>query len=138
MSLGYIGLCKKILEDEQVVIYSYAGENWNDGGKSKTGDVHLQDGMITIYKDCLEQVDVHRHIKKTPSGRKKTIEKRIVTIPSLDDYIKSERIVIDQECKNAFRCGSMKVDYIAYRLLLHIFKRYQTGDELPDEERFIQ
>ena len=28
--------CKKELEDDEIVVYSYSGENWNDGGKSKS------------------------------------------------------------------------------------------------------
>lgn len=50
MSLGYIGICRKVAEDDYIVIYSYTGENWNDGGKSKHGDSQLQDGLFTIYK----------------------------------------------------------------------------------------
>lgn len=50
MSLGYTGICKKVAEDDHIVIYSYAGENWNDGGKSKHGDLQLQDGMFTIMR----------------------------------------------------------------------------------------
>ena len=51
MSLGYTGICHKVAEDEHIVIYTYAGENWNDGGKSKLGDSQLQDGIFTIQKD---------------------------------------------------------------------------------------
>ena len=32
----------------------------------------------------------------------------------------------------------MPIDYIAYRLLLHIFERYQLDGELPEKEGFIQ
>lgn len=71
MSLGYTGMCKKELEDDEVVIYSYSGENWNDGGKSKNGDSLLCDGRFTIYKDCLEEPEIHAKLKRMPSGSKK-------------------------------------------------------------------
>ena len=65
MSLGYIGICKKVAEDDSIVIYSYAGENWNDDGKSKRGDSQLQDGMFTIYKDSV-CIDIESCMPYTP------------------------------------------------------------------------
>ena len=48
MSLGYTRMCKKELDDDEIVIYSYSGENWNDGGKSKSGDSLLYDAQNKI------------------------------------------------------------------------------------------
>lgn len=50
MSLGIAGVCKKYLEDDGVVIHTHAGENWNDRGKSKSGDAQLQNGIMLIDK----------------------------------------------------------------------------------------
>lgn len=83
MSLGYTGMCKKELEDDEIVIYSYAGENWNDDGKSKSGDSLLCDGSFIIHKDCFEEPEIHSKSKRMPSGRKKIIEKRITHVPIL-------------------------------------------------------
>lgn len=47
---GYIGLCKKILEDEELVIYSYAGENWSDGGKSK---------CVSASRKCRQEKEIY-------------------------------------------------------------------------------
>lgn len=139
MSLGYAGLCKKELEDDELVIYSYSGENWNDGGKSKNGDRLLYDGRFVICKDCLEEPEIHTKLKKMPSGRKKILEKRITHVPNIVEYVRDKRIVVEKECKNAFkRSPSIPIDYIAYMLLLSVFKRYQVDGCLPEKDSFIQ
>lgn len=139
MSLGYTGMCKKELEDDEIVIYSYSGENWNDGGKSKSGDSLLYDGSFTIYKDCLEQLEIHTKLKKMPSGRKKMSKKGITHVPNIYKHIENGKIVIEKECKNAFkRYDDASIDYIAYMLLIHIFEKYQLGGCLVEKEGFIQ
>lgn len=139
MSLGYTGMCKKELEDDELVIYSYAGENWNDGGKSKSGDSMLYDGSFIIYKDCLEEPEIHTKVEKTTSGKKKVTEKRITHIPNIFEYVDNKKIIVEKECKNAFRrYPMMPIDYIAYRLLLHIFESYQLHGKLPEKDCFIQ
>lgn len=85
MSLGYVGSCNLIYEDDKRVIYSYAGENWNDTN-SKVGDIDLQDGEFTIYKRCLEEPEIHEKIVKLPSHRKKKIVKRIIHVPHINNY----------------------------------------------------
>lgn len=136
MSLGYSGLCVKVMEDDEVAIYSYAGENLNDG-VSKIGDALLQDGMITIYKRCLKEPEIHSRLRRMPSGKKKLVAKRIPHFPSVDEHIQNGDIMIDKECKNAF-CKGYSFDYIAYRLLVHIFVNYQKKGGLPEKDSFIQ
>ena len=139
MSLGYTGMCKKELEDDEMVIYSYSGENWNDGGKSKSGDSLLYDGSFIIYKDCLEEPEIHTKLKKMPSGRKKVVEKRIPHFPHIYKHIENGKIVIEKECKNAFkRYSETSIDYIAYLLLIHIFEKYQLDGYLVENDGFIQ
>lgn len=112
MSLGYTGICKKVAEDDSIVIYSYAGENWNDGGKSKRGDSQLQDGMFTICKSsfCVD----------------------------MENCIQSGGVKIDRECKNAFQRPGIAVDYIVWMLLNHIFAYYKKNNHFPAQESFIQ
>lgn len=74
MSLGYSGLCVKVMEDDEVAIYSYAGENLNDG-VSKIGDALLQDGMITIYKRCLEEPEIHSRLRQCHQEKRSWLRK---------------------------------------------------------------
>ena len=138
MSIGYVGKCRMEMEDDEVAIYSYSGENWNDGGKSQRGDRELYDGSFIIYKDCLEEPEIHIKRKKMPSGRTKLVEKRIVHFPNLFEHLENRKIVIEKECKNAFKVQEMPIDFIASQLLLHVFERYQLEGELPEKEMFFQ
>jgi hypothetical protein len=112
MSLGYIGICQKYSEDDTAVIYTYSGENWNDGGQSKHGDRYLQDGIIFIDK-----------AKLTHDWKQILLDKSIY---------------LDRECKNAFHRNNIAIDYIAWRLLCKIFKILQTEGYFPEHEAFIQ
>lgn len=47
MSRGYYAEAKKIEECEDMAIYAYSGENWNDKN-SKEGDALLYDGRLAI------------------------------------------------------------------------------------------
>ena len=93
--------------------------------------------MITIYKRCLEEPEIHSWLRRMPSGKKKLVAKRIPHFPSVDEHIQNGDIMIDKECKNAF-CKGYSFDYIAYRLLVHIFVNYQKKGELPEKDSFIQ
>lgn len=73
-----------ILEDAQTVIYEYGGYNLND--LEYKNENHLYDGMIMISRACFIEPEIHKKIKKMPSGRRKVIYKRI---PVSVDYEKS-------------------------------------------------
>ena len=140
MSLGYCGKCMLIDEDNGMAIYSYSGENWNDEGVSKSGDIKLQDGVIIINKCCLEEPEIHRKLLKMPSGKKRMIEKRIICSPSIAKHIHDGNIIIEKPCKNDFaRDGYSSIKYyLAYHLLYKIFETYQKEGKLPDFEVFVQ
>ena len=139
MSLGYCGKCKLVYQDDEIARYAYAGENWNDN-ESVAGDMNLLDGVIAIYKKCLEEPEIHIKKKKTASGKKVTYEKRIIHTPSIGMHIEDGNIVIEKKCKNEFnRSESNDVEcYLAYRLLVKIFEAYQKDGVLPSEECFLQ
>ena len=129
MSLGYTGLCKKGLEDENIVIYTYGGENWNDE-KSQSGDINLQDGILVINKHDL-------NLPSTPYKAKR----RTVYFPPVMEYVSSGAVAVEKECKNAFiirEDSPITIDYIGYMLLLHILMRYEETAKFPDSECFIQ
>lgn len=139
LSLGYCGKCELIEQNDDIVRYAYSGENWNDE-MSRSGDIDLLDGTICISKRCLEEPEIHIKNKKTPSGKRITIEKRIVHTPSIGKHIVERDIVIEKKCKNEFkRMATGEVDcYLAYMLLIKIFEAYQGNGILPNEETFLQ
>lgn len=139
MSLGYCGKCKLIYQDDNIVRYAYSGENWNDK-KSVSGDINLLDGVICIYKKCLEEPEIHIKVKKFPSGRKRTYEKRIIHTPSIGKHIAEGEIVVEKKCKNEFQRMKESINdcYLASKLLNHIFEEYQKDGSVPEEVAFIQ
>ncbi len=139
LSLGYCGKCKLVYQDDNIVRYMYSGENWNDE-KSISGDINLMDGMICIYKKCLEEPEVHIKVKKSSSGKKYTYEKRIVHTPSIGEHIANREIVIEKKCKNEFKRYTTSDNdcYLAGKLLIKIFEAYQKDGNVPEEEVFIQ
>ena len=100
----------------------------------------MLDGIICIYKRCLEEPEIHVKNKKMPSGKRIAIEKRIVHTSSVGKYILNGDIVIEKECKNEFkRMAASGVDcYLADKLLKKIFEAYQREGTLPNEESFLQ
>ena len=139
LSLGYCGKCKLIYQDDNIIRYAYSGENWNDD-KSISGDIDLLDGVICIYKKCLEEPEVHIKVKKSSSGKKHTYEKRVVHTPSIGMHIANREIIIEKKCKNEFKryITSDNDCYLAGKLLIKIFEAYQKNGKVPETEAFIQ
>lgn len=90
MSIGYLGLCKKYIEDDNYVIY--IDENLN---REYRGDLHLQDGIIYIDKKDLPKPTVKTETVKKSSGRKQTIKKIIPVSCNLDELLDNGKIKIE-------------------------------------------
>ena len=136
MSLGYEGVCKLVDQDDEIAIYVYIGADIDC--KTQIAYRFDLDGVITIYKRCLEEPEIHTRIKRRPSGKKYESIKRITHIPDISKHLNNGDVIIEKECKNACRRGNMKTDYIAYRLLMKIFIYYQENGILPEHEMFMQ
>lgn len=93
MSLGYGGTCKKELEDENMVIYSYSSYNLNEEQFRNPGRIY--DGTIAINKSCLIEPEIHEKIKRMPSGRKKLIVKRIPKNIDISEMIEQGQLQIE-------------------------------------------
>lgn len=93
MSLGYGGSCKRELEDENMIIYSYSSYNLNEE-QFRNSD-RIYDGTITINKSCLIEAEIHEKIKKMPNGRKKLIVKRIPKSIDIFEMIAQGQIQIE-------------------------------------------
>jgi hypothetical protein len=122
MSLGFCGQCVLLEETDKTVAYTYSGENWNEPDK-KSGK-ELQDGLLEIHKSAFCGL--------TKANYKATY------IDKVYRAIEKGDIEIIIECKNAFHRGEEPIDYIAMRLILHIFECYGRNGKLPNNEAFIQ
>ena len=138
MSLGYGGVCRKALEDEETVIYTYRGENLNlpRGERERAEAI---EGMFTIQKSALEEPEIHEKVVRGPNGRKRLVRKKITHFPNVYAHIEDGTVRVDELCgvDVAFkeqgmhpRCASILLD--------RVFQRYMEDGVLPDKEGFIQ
>ena len=130
MSIGYGGRLILACQDGELAIYHYACGNINKGLNTYYTDIARLDGIIAVDKTCFVEPEIHRKIKKLPSGRKKPIEKRILVPVDYGTYIKDGRITI----QNASACWRTidGIDFMALRLLYELFDEYQEQGALPE------
>lgn len=136
MSLGYVGYARLEVEDDEIAIYSYAGEDWNARDEDACSALESEEGQFTISKSCLIELAMHRKVKRLPDGRKGRVEKAIVRHPDLAGMMDRGDIVVDKLC-------GVDAEMSGYRpcihrcLLRHIFESYQLNGRLPKKEGFV-
>lgn len=130
MSKGIGAFVKLVLEDSETVIYEFGTYNLNDA--RYYNKKHICDGIITIDRNCFAEPEIHKKMKKMPSGRKKLIIKRIPIHVDYNKMISDGRIVIEN-CSNCWECYSNKnIDIMASHILFYLFLQYQKEGKLPD------
>ena len=127
--MGYGGYLILDTQDDEQVLYHYACGNVNKGLDVYHADMAKPDGIIMIDKSCFVEPEIHQKHKRLPSGRKKTVEKRIIVPVDYGAYIEEGRITI----KNASACWRTieGIDFMALRLLFNLFKEYQKTGAVP-------
>lgn len=128
MSIGIGGVARKVLEDVETVIYEYGVYNLNEPNYRNTDSIC--DGIITILRSSLIEPEIHIKKKKTSSGRKKLITKRIKVNVPIEDLIFQKMIVIDN-CRYCWKTVN-GIDTMAIRLCIQLFEEYQIWGSLPD------
>ena len=131
MSLGVGARANILAENDREVVYEYGGYNLNVP-QFRNKD-HLYDGRIVIQKECFVKPEVHEKYKKTPSGRRKRISKRI---PVYVDYpaLLKNGMIVTQNCSNCWRVtdDSRHIDVMIFHLLFRIFQQYQHKGMVPE------
>ena len=75
MSRGIGGYMNLIAADDTMLIYSYCCYNVNNDDWREMQK--MEDGEIFIDRAALVEPEIHRKMKRMPSGRKKLIVKRV-------------------------------------------------------------
>ena len=136
MSLGYAGHARLELEDAEVAIYSYTGEDWNVQDEAARKALESAIGQFAIDKSCLIEPEVRCRVRKKPNGRKELVEKKIVRPLDFSELIDNGSIVIDKLCGVDAEAPDHR-PRIYMRLLRHVFESYQLNGRLPETEGFI-
>lgn len=124
MSKGIGGACRKILEDEETVIYEYSAYNLNDPKLKDFNDVF--DGSIIIQKSGLVEPEIHEKLKKFPSVRKR------ITVDVDFGNLFSEKMIIIENCNICWQKTIEGYDIIGLNLCFKIFNEYQKIGYLPE------
>ena len=88
MSLGFGVYFRLYAEDDATAIYECGEFDLNCDGYKEYYKNRLYDGLIIIKKKYLVEPEIHRKIKRMPSGRKRLVEKKI--IKNIPGYIMVE------------------------------------------------
>ena len=136
MSLGYVGHTQLEVEDTEIAIYSYTGENWNVQDEAIRKRLASTIGQLTIDKSCLIEPELHSKVRKMPNGRKKLVEQIIVRHPDISELISDGSIVVDGLCGVDAEASDYR-PRIYMRLLRIIFESYQLNGRLPEKEGLI-
>jgi hypothetical protein len=133
MSLGYGGVCRKALEDEETVIYTYRGENLNLP-KDERERVEAIEGMFTIQKSALEEPEIHEKVVRGPNGRKRLVRKKITHFPHIDEHIEDGTVKVDELCGVDVAFGEQGMHpRCALILITKFFERYMEDGVLSDK-----
>ena len=136
MSLGYVGHAQLEVENAEIAIYSYTGENWNVQDEAVHKRLESTVGQLTIDKSCLIEPELHSKVRKMPNGRKKLVEKIIVRHPDISELISDGSIVVDGLCGVDAEASDYR-PRIYMRLLRIIFESYQLNGRLPEKGGLI-
>ena len=130
MSIGFKARAVLALSDDSGFLYTYACCNLNREGCWRDA-WEKEDGEIWISRVSLVEPDIHVKTRKLPSGRKKTVVKRVPREVPVREMIAEGKITV----KNAF--GTWKttenVDMMALRLLYKILTEYQLLGKMPED-----
>lgn len=121
MSMGYGGFAYRVAEDADTVLYEYGSYNLDYPEYRNPG--HIHDGSFTISKTCFIEPEIHKKMKKIPSGRKRLITKRIPRKISVSEAVNKEKIRIEN-CSYAWYMFPSGVDMTAVRLISIILLQY--------------
>ena len=127
MSMGYGGSCRKYGESADFVVYEYYAYDLNVEKCNNPNRIY--DGIIKIEKSAFVEPEIHKRIKRRPSGRKILVTKRIVRDIPISKYLADGKV----ELVNSSFCSHIHkgYGYVGLRLVDRIFSEYQLNGEIP-------
>ncbi|WP_051238854.1 hypothetical protein [Clostridium butyricum] len=122
MSKGIGGACRKVLEDEKIVLYEYSSYNLNE--KKYRNDEHIFDGIIKIQRTSLIEVKVHWKLNQL-------VTKCICQDIPIEILLSNGDITI-KNCSNCWQISDEGYDFIALHFCYYILRKYQSDGQLPE------
>ena len=114
-----------IAADDTMLIYSYCCYNVNNDDWREMQK--MEDGEIFIDRAALVEPEIHRKMKRMPSGRKMLIEKRVPRDYSFSDMLGAGQVTI-KNASGTWMKSPDGIDLMACKMLYKFFREYQeTG-----------
>lgn len=129
MSMGHCGYADLQLCDRTMVIYMYCCYNLNNDNYKRFQSI--EDGELYIERDAFVEPEIHEKMKKTPSGRKKLVTKRIKKDVPLGELFEAGKIKV-KNASGTWKTVKSGIDFMAFRLLFKLFNEYQETGKLPE------
>lgn len=128
MSIGFQARANLVCSDESGFLYTYACCNLNQRERWQAA-WETEDGEIMIYRGALIEPEIHEKVRRLPSGRKKTVIKRIPYWAPVEELITEGKITV----KNASGTWETEcsVDMMAIHLIQNVFQDYQVQGTMP-------
>ena len=126
MSMGYGGYADLEQSDTKFVNYSYCCYHLE-------ADVHFpkqNDGKLKIARTAFVEPELHEKVRRTASGRKKKVVKRVLNDIPLEELISSEKISI-VNAGGTWKTTETGIDRIAIQIVRIILISYQKTGEIP-------
>ena len=129
MSIGIGGRARLVSQDNITAIYEYAPYNLNENGYRNI-DIEY-DGVIIISKESLVEPEIHEKTRKSPSGKKKLVIKRIQRDVDYTKRLEQKQIIVENS-KYCWHILDNGVGKIAMHIIFEIYRLYQDTGLLPE------
>lgn len=130
VSIGYGGYAHLVQADETLVIYTCCCYNVNLPDYKRF--MEIEDGELYIDRDAFVEPEIHKKIKKTSSGKKKKITKRILRDVPLGELFETKKIRV-KNASGTWKTMESGIDMMACKILFKMFNEYQEAGKLPDK-----
>lgn len=128
MSIGHGGAAHLFQADETHVLYTYCSYNQNVTGYKRF--LATEDGELLLARDAFPEPEIRVKRKRTTSGRKKTIVRRIPRDVSVEALVAAGKISV-RNASGTWRVTETGTDFMALKLINVAFHEYQLTGTIP-------
>ena len=118
-----------MLADDTLTVYAYCCYNINNDDYEYFQK--KEDGELYIDRDAFVEPEIHEKMKKTASGRKKLIVKRIIRDVPFEKLFESGKIQV-KNASGTWKTTVSGIDFMALQILFKMFDEYQETGKLPE------
>ena len=129
MSIGHCAYADLVATDETTLLYSYCCYTLNEW--ERKSDRRDADGELIIDRSCFVEPEIHKKLKRMPSGKKKLVVKRVIVWDyDYPEWIRTKKIQI-RNASGTWKTDANGCDFMAVSLLYKLLNTYQETGVIP-------